>query len=192
MIGSSQRPLPGNTTITTNIHAPCRIRTHNPSKRAAANLPLRPRGHWDRHLSRYSSKFLWKNRVKPRRVSGCPDPDSNQLPTTQTNQANVLDVVAGLLSGRSRVRIPKRARNVSLLQKRPDQRFGPPSLLRNMCHRSFQRVKRPRHELTAHRHPVPRLRMGGAIPLHPLCPSGCGQGEFYLYLITGNRGPGVA
>ena len=25
------------------------IRTHNPSKRAAADLRLRPRGHWDRH-----------------------------------------------------------------------------------------------------------------------------------------------
>ena len=32
----------------TNIHALGGIRTHNPSKRAAADLRLRPRGHWDR------------------------------------------------------------------------------------------------------------------------------------------------
>ena len=34
-------------TITTDIHAPGGIRTHNPSKRAAADPRLRPRGHWD-------------------------------------------------------------------------------------------------------------------------------------------------
>jgi hypothetical protein len=33
----------------TNIHAPWRIRTHDLSKRFAAVLRLRPRGHWDRH-----------------------------------------------------------------------------------------------------------------------------------------------
>ena len=32
----------------TDIHAPCGIRTHNLSRRAAADLCLRPRGHWDR------------------------------------------------------------------------------------------------------------------------------------------------
>ena len=32
----------------TNIHAPGRIRTRNPSKQAAADPRLRPRGHWDR------------------------------------------------------------------------------------------------------------------------------------------------
>ena len=32
----------------TDRHAPGRIRTHNLSRRAAANLRLRPRGHWDR------------------------------------------------------------------------------------------------------------------------------------------------
>ena len=31
-----------------DIHAPGWIRTHNPSKRAAADLRLRPHGHWDR------------------------------------------------------------------------------------------------------------------------------------------------
>jgi hypothetical protein len=32
----------------TNIHAPGRIQTHDPSKRLAAELRHRPRGHWDR------------------------------------------------------------------------------------------------------------------------------------------------
>ena len=32
----------------TNIHAPSGIRTHDLSRRAAADLRLRPRGHWDR------------------------------------------------------------------------------------------------------------------------------------------------
>ena len=50
VISTSQRPLPDNTQHSqqTNIHAPCGIRTHNLSRRAAAGLHLRPRGHWDR------------------------------------------------------------------------------------------------------------------------------------------------
>ena len=50
MISPSQRPLPNNTQHSqqTNIHAPGGIRTHNPSRRAAKDLRLRPRGHWDR------------------------------------------------------------------------------------------------------------------------------------------------
>jgi hypothetical protein len=32
----------------TDIHDPGGIRTHNPSKRAAVDPRLRPRGHWDR------------------------------------------------------------------------------------------------------------------------------------------------
>ena len=35
------------------IHAPGGIRTHNPSKRAAAHLRLRPRGNWDRLFLNY-------------------------------------------------------------------------------------------------------------------------------------------
>jgi hypothetical protein len=34
----------------TAIHAPAGIRTHNPSKRAAADLRLIPRGHWERQF----------------------------------------------------------------------------------------------------------------------------------------------
>ena len=50
VIGSSQRPLPDNTQHSqqTNIHIPGGIRTHNLSRRAAADLRLRPRGNWDR------------------------------------------------------------------------------------------------------------------------------------------------
>ena len=50
VIASSQRPLPDNTQRSqqTDIQTPGGIRTHNLSWRAAAGLPLRSRGHWDR------------------------------------------------------------------------------------------------------------------------------------------------
>ena len=50
VISPSQRSLPDNTQHSqqTNIHAPARIRTHDPSRRAAKDLRLRPHGHWDR------------------------------------------------------------------------------------------------------------------------------------------------
>jgi len=61
VISPTQRPLPDNTqhsqqidlyltthdTQQTDIHAPGKIRTHNPSRRAAADRRLRPRSHWD-------------------------------------------------------------------------------------------------------------------------------------------------
>jgi hypothetical protein len=49
VISSSQRPLSDNTQYSqqTNIHAPIGIRIHDLSRRAAADLRLRPRGHWD-------------------------------------------------------------------------------------------------------------------------------------------------
>jgi len=38
------------TALTTDRHwCPDRIRNHNLSRRAVADLRLRPRGHWDRH-----------------------------------------------------------------------------------------------------------------------------------------------
>ena len=47
-ISLSQR-LVQHTTFTRDRHpCPGRIRTRNPSKRAAADSRLRPRGHWDR------------------------------------------------------------------------------------------------------------------------------------------------
>ena len=52
MISPSQRPLPDNTQHSqhTNIQALGGIRTHDRSRRAAVDLRLRPRGHWDRPL----------------------------------------------------------------------------------------------------------------------------------------------
>jgi hypothetical protein len=52
LITSSQRPLPDNTQHTqqTNIRAPGGIRTHDRSRRAAVDLCLRLRGHWDRNV----------------------------------------------------------------------------------------------------------------------------------------------
>ena len=50
VISSSQRPLLDNTQHSqqTNIHARGGIRTHDVSRRATADLRLRPLGHWDR------------------------------------------------------------------------------------------------------------------------------------------------
>ena len=56
VISSSHRPLPDNTQHSqqTNIHAPGGIRTHDLSRRAAADLLLRARSYWDRHIHIYS------------------------------------------------------------------------------------------------------------------------------------------
>ena len=56
VISASQRPLPDNTQYSqqTDIHAPGGIRTHDLSRREAADLRLRPRGHWDRHCIIYT------------------------------------------------------------------------------------------------------------------------------------------
>jgi hypothetical protein len=50
VISPTQRPLPDNTQHSeeTDIRIFGGIRTHNPSKRTAADLRLRPRGLWDR------------------------------------------------------------------------------------------------------------------------------------------------
>jgi hypothetical protein len=51
----TETSLPDNTQHSqeTDIHAPGKIRTHNPGKQAAADSHLRPRGHWDRHTILY-------------------------------------------------------------------------------------------------------------------------------------------
>ena len=61
MISPSQRPLLDNTQHSqqTNIHAPGGIRTHNLSRRAAKDLRLRPRGHWDRHLYYFTQYYCF-------------------------------------------------------------------------------------------------------------------------------------
>jgi hypothetical protein len=50
VISPTQRSLPDNTQHSqeADIYAHDGIRTHNPSKRAAVDPRLRPRGHWDR------------------------------------------------------------------------------------------------------------------------------------------------
>ena len=57
VIISSQRPLPDNKqqSQVINIYAPGGIRTHNLSRRAAADPRLRPHGHWDRQDSLLAS-----------------------------------------------------------------------------------------------------------------------------------------
>ena len=50
VISSSQRPLPTQQSQQTDILAPGGIRTHSLSRRAAADLRLRPHGHCDRHF----------------------------------------------------------------------------------------------------------------------------------------------
>ena len=53
MISPSLRSLPDNTQHSqqTNIHAPGGIRTHDLSRRAAADPRLKPHGHWDRQVN---------------------------------------------------------------------------------------------------------------------------------------------
>ena len=49
----AETPTWQHTTLTTDIHAPGGIRTHNLRRRAAVELRLRPHGHWDRHHNKY-------------------------------------------------------------------------------------------------------------------------------------------
>ena len=54
VISPSQRPLPDNTQHSkeTDVRVFRGIRTRNPSKRTSADPRLRPRGHWDWHVTR--------------------------------------------------------------------------------------------------------------------------------------------
>jgi len=72
MIIPSQRPLPDNTQHSqqTNIQALGGIRTHNRSRRAAVNLRLRPRSHWDRHAVIYKQELTLKVRLNGK-ILGC-------------------------------------------------------------------------------------------------------------------------
>jgi hypothetical protein len=71
-IGPSQRPLPDNTNTVQDKHpCPGGIRTHDPTKRSAADLRLRPRGHWDRPPTshRTETKLYPLSRRKVRHVT---------------------------------------------------------------------------------------------------------------------------
>jgi hypothetical protein len=56
------------TTQHTNIHAPSMIRTRDPSNQAAADLRLRPCGHWDRHALSICTYKITGNRYELRSV----------------------------------------------------------------------------------------------------------------------------
>jgi hypothetical protein len=62
VISPSQRPLPDNTQHSqqTDIHAPGGIRAHNLSRRAAVDLRLRLRRHWDRRRNLDYEIFILK------------------------------------------------------------------------------------------------------------------------------------
>jgi hypothetical protein len=74
VISITQRPLPDSTKLTqqTDIHPPAEFAPTVPSKRANADLRLRPHGHWDRlpytivlltivHFIDSSEKCSWQN-----------------------------------------------------------------------------------------------------------------------------------
>jgi hypothetical protein len=65
VIGSSQRPLPDNKQHSqqTDIHASGGIWTHDLSRRAAADLRLRPHGHWDRQIPHLPPHFTLSFRI---------------------------------------------------------------------------------------------------------------------------------
>jgi hypothetical protein len=59
VISSPQRPLPGNTTLTTDRYTSLRcIRTQNLSRRAAADLRFIRRAHWDWHEKKSNTNSL--------------------------------------------------------------------------------------------------------------------------------------
>ena len=59
VISPTQRPLPDTQhSLQTEIHAPGGIRTHNPSKQAAADPRLRTHGHWDRQSTMKSNRKI--------------------------------------------------------------------------------------------------------------------------------------
>jgi len=72
MISPSQRPLPDNTQHSqqTNIQALGGIRTHDRSRRAAVDLRLRPRAHWDRRFICITLPNCWCT-VKQKSIKLC-------------------------------------------------------------------------------------------------------------------------
>ena len=91
VISSSQRPLPDNSqhSIQTEIHASGGIRTHNFSRRAAADLRLRPRGHWDRY-----SLYLQVNKIKVDYIGRKCRPNRHE------NVRNICDILVGRVVGK--------------------------------------------------------------------------------------------
>ena len=97
MISPSQRPLPDNTQHLeqTNSHAPGGIRTHDRSRRAAKDLRLIPRGHWDRHriFVHWNASSIKENSFLQRYVGeGVPINDELNISNTSilTSQRTVM------------------------------------------------------------------------------------------------------
>jgi len=59
--------LTTHTTLTTNVHATGGIRTHNLNRRAAADLSLTPRGHWNRLSTLYTYEEILTHQFRPSR-----------------------------------------------------------------------------------------------------------------------------
>ena len=99
-----------------------------------------------------------------------PDTLCNPQPTSNTKSCfvNILSILSLQLgAGQTGVQSPAGVRDFLFSKKRPDQLWGPRSLLFNRYCCSFPGVKRPGH-LTIHIHLLLRLIIGGAIPLIPL------------------------
>ena len=68
VISSSQRPLPDSTQHSQQTFTPPSvIRTHNLSRRAAAEPRLRPRGHWDQRRNGINPNKMVRNKSSERR-----------------------------------------------------------------------------------------------------------------------------
>jgi hypothetical protein len=94
-----------------------------------------------------------------------------------------------LRASRSGLRIPSRTRYIlffktSTLAVTPIQ----PTILSYRV--SFQGEEAKGLLFTTYLHLTPRLKTGGAIPLLPPMPSWCGQGQLFVYLLTGLLGRG--
>jgi hypothetical protein len=112
---ASQRPLPDNTQHSqeTDIHALGGFRTRNPSKWAAADLRLRPCGHWDRPTFQLPSSIIKRNARYKFSTSSLPSEDLVPCGWSQTNVRWKYDlqkcVVSSLTAFNCKVtRLPKK------------------------------------------------------------------------------------
>jgi hypothetical protein len=80
VISAMQGSLPDNTQKRA-VFAPGGIRSHNPSKQAAAHSRLRKRGYWDRIIHKVKISVMWKMWITATKklVSGC----QHQIISTQ-------------------------------------------------------------------------------------------------------------
>jgi len=100
VISPSQRPLPDNKQHSqqANIHAPGGIRTHDLSRRAAADPPPRPRGHWDRH----SAVLVGVNSNNMETLQIMMTKLKSYLPARDANTGNRINRIQSLLTRRNK------------------------------------------------------------------------------------------